>query len=245
MDIKSFYIDYVKKFKEEFKGEKKEFNIWKEIFKKRIKVFMIINFIGILVFIAIRCHYKLDLSFSLLLAILIFLIDFLIFLYMDIKNIQNKSLESYKKFLSDRNNLLFQLLEEYKIKDDKKTEILPLIKVEIEKLKEEANCFSYTIRNKSIIGYMILGTIILFGNFIISMTKFYFEKVLEKNLNIKELINILSIGFIFWIFIILILMFLYFIYIMHSFYLLRYYDYLIVDLNNAIIFNEDFLNQSN
>lgn len=243
MDIRSFYLHYIEKLKNE-----KKFNIWNEIFKnimKRIGSFIIINIIGFLVFIAIRCHYKLDVSFSILLAILIFLIDFLIFLYIDMKNTQKKILESYEKFSKDRNNILFQLLEEFEIKDNNKIETLTLIKNGIEKLKEEANWFSYPVRNKSIIGYMILGSIILFGNFIISMTKFYFEKILEKNPNIKGLINILSIGFIVWIFIILILMFLYCIYTIYSFYLLRYYDYLINNLNNVIIFNNDFQAQSN
>ena len=244
MDIKSFCLDYFKNLK-----EKKEFNVWKELWKyikeykikeHKISYGIIIIFGVVLLFIIY--YFKITIISSIASGVILLLMGFAIFLSINKKKIQDDLIKSYKNFSDDRKKILFHLLKD----ENKDIENLTRIKSKIEEIKEELNIFSYPIKIKSIAGYMTLGSIVLYGNFIISMLRLYCEKKLGDQPTIDDLISILSISsLIIFLIIFPIIVIINFFNTVYSIFRLRYYDYLIDDLNNAIFFNEDFQNQSN
>ena len=242
MDIKSFCLDYFKNLK-----EKKEFNVWKELWKyikeykiREHKISCVIIF-GVLLLFIIYC-FKITIISSIASGVILLLMGFSIFLSINKKKIQDDLLKSYENFSDDRMKILFHLLKD----ENKDIENLTRIKSKIEEIKEELNIFSYPIKIKSITKYMIIGSIILYGNFIMSTLRFYCEKKLGENLTIENLIFVIFISSVIIflvIFPIIIIVDLFS--VLYSFFRLRYYDYLITDLNNAITFNNDFKNLSN
>ncbi|BEO91417.1 hypothetical protein FNSP4_12240 [Fusobacterium nucleatum] len=243
MDIRSLYLSYSEKLK-----DKKEFNFWKILFKyikeykiKEHIISYVIMFVVVLSFIAFIFCSRITFLSSMVLGIILFLITFAVFLSVNKKKIQNDLLKSYEKFSDIRRLILFHLLKD----ENKDIENLTRIKSKIEEIKEELNIFSYPIKIKSIAGYMTLGSIIVYGNFIMETLRFYCEKKLGDNPTIYNLIHFFLISFLILLLIISIITIIGLFITMYSFINLRHYDYLIKDLDNAIRFNDNFKNLSN
>ena len=193
MDIRSLYLSYSEKLK-----DKKEFNFWKILFKyikeykiKEHIISYVIMFVVVLSFIAFIFCSRITFLSSMALGIILFLITFAVFLSVNKKKIQNDLLKSYEKFSDIRRLILFELLKD----KNKDVESLEKIKSRIEKIREEINIFSYPIKIKSITGYMVLGSIIVYGNFIMEILRFYCEKKLGDNPTIYDLIHFFLISF--------------------------------------------------
>lgn len=244
MDIRSLYLEYVEKLK-----EKKEFNVWTELWQhtKHKKCYFGITAIIAIIAIIIICYKYVSKITCIYLIFLIsisivflILVVFSIFLLVNKNKMQVILLKSYNKYSDDRKRILNEIL------NDKDTDSLIKIKSEIEKLKEEIDIFAYPIKIKSITGYIALGSVILYGSFFMSISRFYCEKKLEENLTIDNLIFIIFIGLLIIIFVVFpIIIIIDFFSTIYSFCRLRYYNYLIGDLNDTIIFNKDFQNKFN
>lgn len=224
MDIRSLYLEYVEKLK-----EKKEFNVWRELLKATEKKEMFVFFMLILII----C--KICIEIELFFRIIPFLIGIIIYLIYMNKKEQKNLLKIYKNFSDDRRKILFEILKNKTINKEK----LEKIKYGVEKIREKKDIFAYPIKIKSISGYMLLSSIVFYGSFSNSMFQIYWEKKLEEKLTVENLIFVIFISFLIVLAVVLsITLIIIFFSTLYSFFRLRYYDYLIEDLENAIIFNE-------
>lgn len=228
MDIRSLYLEYVEKLK-----EKKEFNVWRELLKATEKKEMFVFFM------LIPIIYKICIEIELFFRIIPFLIGIIIYLIYMNKKEQKNLLKIYKNFSDDRRKILFEILKNKTINKEK----LEKIKYGVEKIREKKDIFAYPIKIKSISGYILLSSIVFYGSFSNSMFQIYWEKKLEEKLTVENLIFVIFISFLIVLAVVLsITLIIIFFSTLYSFFRLRYYDYLIEDLENAIIFNEWTIN---